>query len=39
MMGVGFGGLAVLAGGVYLVWRMLRGGSGTSTSWTSYSAE
>jgi hypothetical protein len=39
VMGIGFGGLAVLAGGTYLVWRMLRGGS-ASASWTSsYAAE
>lgn len=27
LMGIGFGGLAVLVGGAYLVWRLLRGGS------------
>jgi hypothetical protein len=26
-MGLGFGGLAIVAGGTYLVWRLLRGGS------------
>jgi len=26
-MGIGFGGLAILAGGTYMVWRFLRGGS------------
>ena len=26
-MGLGFGGLAIVAGGAYLVWRLLRGGS------------
>jgi hypothetical protein len=39
ILGIGFGGLAILAGGTYLVWRIVRGGAGTGTSWTSYSAE
>ena len=40
MLGIGFGGLAVLIGGTYLIWRLLRGGSGnTGTSWTSYTAD
>jgi len=38
VLGIGFGGLAILAGGTYLVWRILRGGS-TNTSWTSYTPE
>ena len=30
----------VLIGGTYLIWRLLRGGSGnTGTSWTSYTAD
>jgi hypothetical protein len=39
VLGIGFGGLAILAGGTYLVWRVLRGGRNTGTSWRSYSAE
>jgi hypothetical protein len=38
MMGFGFGGLAILVAGTYLVWRVLRGG-GTNTSWTAYAGE
>src|SRR5216684_8592024 len=29
VLGIGFGGLAILAGGTYLVWRVLRGGGNT----------
>jgi hypothetical protein len=40
ILGMGFGGLAVLIGGTYLVWRILRGNGGNSgTSWTSYTAD
>ncbi len=39
VLGIGFGGLAILAGGTYLVWRVLRGGGNTNTAWTSYSVD
>ena len=40
VLGIGFGGLAVLVGGTYLIWRILRGGgANTGTSWTSYTAD
>jgi hypothetical protein len=39
VLGLGFGGLAILAGATYLIWRILRGGGDASTSWTSYTAE
>jgi hypothetical protein len=40
IFGIGFGGLAVLIGGTYVIWRLLRGGGGnTGTSWTSYTAD
>ena len=40
IFGIGFGGLAVLIGGTYVVWRILRGGgSNTGTSWTSYTSD
>jgi hypothetical protein len=39
VMGIGFGGLAILAAGTYLVWRVVRGGGSTSTSWTDYVGE
>ena len=40
ILGIGFGGLAVLIGGTYVIWRLLRGGGGnTGTSWTSYTAD
>ncbi len=38
VMGIGFGGLAIVAGGAYLVWRVLRGSS-PSTSWTASSGQ
>jgi hypothetical protein len=40
VLGIGFGGLAILAGGTYLVWRILRrSGGNAGTSWTSYTAD
>jgi len=40
VLGIGFGGLAVLIGGTYVIWRILRGGGGkTGTSWTGYTAD
>src|SRR5437870_8829828 len=39
VLGIGFGGLAILAEAVFVIWRMLRGGAGHATSWRSYSAE
>lgn len=40
IFGIGFGGLAVLIGGTYVIWRILRGGgSSTGTSWTSYTSD
>ena len=39
IFGIGFGGLAILAGGTYLVWRLLRGGERPNTTWTSYTPE
>jgi len=37
-MGLGFGGLAITAGGAYLVWRLLRGGN-TNNSWNTNAGE
>jgi len=37
-MGLGFGGLAIVAGGAYLVWRLLRGG-GSNRGQNWYSGE
>jgi hypothetical protein len=34
-MGLGFGGLAVVAGGAYVVWRLLRGGPKGGQNWYS----
>jgi hypothetical protein len=35
-MGLGFGGLAIVVGGMYLVWRLVRGGSSSRTqNWYS----
>jgi hypothetical protein len=39
VLGIGFGGLAILGGATYLIWRILRGGGNAGTSWTSYIAE
>ncbi len=39
IFGIGFGGLAVLIGGTYVIWRLLRGSGNTGTSWTSYTSE
>jgi len=35
IMGIGFGGLALVAGGAFVVWRLLRGGDDRRNSWTT----